>query len=173
MVMAVDVGFDGQIDSLPALITALTGASNAAASTAAAETATATATATATTTTAAAGVSMAAVVVGVIAVAYLAHSALQEVRRHDAQVRSVAQQMLGSISDHHLVHFMSHFHQLMNELRQVLQGALRRRYRLDEQLMTQDRLAKALADVAGGRLDLLEQLALSGRSLSVISDSHT
>lgn len=169
MVMAVDVGFDGQIESLPALITALTGGSNAAASTAAAGTATAATT----TTAAAAGVSMAAVVVGVFAVGYLAHSALQEVRRHDAQVRSVAQQMLASISDHHLVHFMSHFHQLMDELRQLLQRGLRRRYRLDDQLMTQDRLAKALADVAGGRLDLLEQLALSGRSLSVMSESRT
>lgn len=166
MVMAVDVGVDGQIDSLPALITVLTGGTNAAAPTAAtgAEATVAT--------TAAAGVSVAGVVVGLIAVAYLAHSALQSVRRHDVQVRSVAQQMLASISDHHLVHFMSHFNHLMNELRQHLHQRLQRRYRLDERLMTQDRLAKALADVAGGRRDLLEQLALSGRSLSVVSESR-
>ena len=60
----------------------------------------------------------------------------------------------------------------MKELRQHLRQRLERRYRLDEQLMTQDRLAKALADVAGGRRDLLEQLALSGRSLSVMSESR-
>jgi hypothetical protein len=167
MVMAVDVGVDGQIDTLPALINALTGGANAGAAAATAGTGGGTATPTA----AAAGVSVAGAVVGVIAVAYLAHSALQEVRRHDAQVRSVAQQMLASISDHHLVHFMSHFNQLMSELRQHLKQRLRRRYRLDEQLMTQDRLAKALADVAGGQRELLEQLALSGRSLSVMPGS--
>ena len=170
MVMAVDVGVDGKIDSLPALIAALTGGANAAA--ASAGTGAATTIGTTTTATAAAGASVAGAVVGIIAVGYLAHSALQEVRRHDAQVRSVAQQMLASISDHHLVHFMSHFNQLMKELRQHLRQRLERRYRLDEQLMTQDRLAKALADVAGGRRDLLEQLALSGRSLSVMSESR-
>jgi energy-coupling factor transporter ATP-binding protein EcfA2 len=164
IVMAVDVGVDGQIDSLPALITALAGGTQAASATAATGAA-------ATTATAAAGVSVAGAVVGIIAVAYLAHSALQEVRRHDVQVRSVAQQMLSSISDHHLVHFMSRFNQLMSELRQHLQQRLQRRYRLDEQLMTQDRLAKALADVAGGQRELLEQLALSGRSLSVMPGS--
>lgn len=171
MVMAVDVGGDGQIDTLPALISALTGGANAGATTAAAGTAAGTASGTATTTASAAGVSVAGAVVGVIAVAYLAHSALQEVRRHDAQVRSVAQQMLASIADHHLVHFMSHFRQLMSEMRQHLQQRLRSRYRLDEQLMTQDRLAKALADVAGGQRELLEQLALTGRSLSVMPGS--
>lgn len=177
MVMAVDVGVDGQIDSLPALITALTGGTQAAAATAAtgagATTAAATAAtgAEATTAAAAAGVSVAGAVVGIIAVAYLANSALQEVRRHDAQVRSVAQQMLASVSDHHLVHFMSRFNHLMSELRQRLQQRLQRRYRLDERLMTQDRLAKALADVAGGQRELLEQLALSGRSLLVMPGS--
>lgn len=160
MVMALDVGADGQIDSLPTLINVLTGGGNAA-------------DAATTTTASTAGVSVIGAVVGVIAVGYLTHSALQEVRRHDAQVRSVANHMLASISDHHLVHFTSHFNQLMSELRQHLKQRLRRRYRLDEQLATQDRLAKAMADVAAGRLDLLEQLALSGRSLSIMSESIT
>jgi len=177
MITALDVGVDGQIDSLPALIGTLTGHAGA---TVATSTATGGAAATGTVATgsaaqtgaAAAGVSVAAAVMGVVAVGYLAHSALQEVRRHDGQVRSVAKQMLASISDHHHAHFMSHFNQLMNQLRQHLQQRLRRRYRLDEQLMTQDRLAKALADVAGGQLDLLEQLTLSGKSLLTMSEAR-
>lgn len=185
MVTAIDIGMDGQIDTLPALIGALTGhasattvTSTAAAGGAAAATGGIAANGTAAAGTAvqtgaaAAGMSVAAAVVGVVAVGYLAHSALQEVRRHDGQVRSVAQQMLASISDHHHAHFMSHFNQLMNQLRQHLQQRLHRRYRLDEQLMTQDRLAKALSDVVGGQRDLLEQLALSGKSLLVMSDAR-
>lgn len=171
MLTAVDVGLDGHLDGVSALISALTGSANATAGTVA--TAAGEATATTATTATVGGVSVAGAVVGVVAVGYLAHSALQEVRRHDGLVRSVAQQMLASISDHHQAHFLSHFNQLMSELRQHLQQRLRSRYKLDEQLMTHDRLAKALADVSGGRLDLLEQLALSGRSLAVMSsNSH-
>lgn len=158
MVMALDIGMDGHIDTLPALLNVLTGRADISVEGGAAGTGAAVG-----------GVSVAGAVVGVIAVGYLAHAALQEVRRYDGQVRSVAHQMLMSIADHHQVHFMAHFNQLMDQLRIHLRQRLRHRYRLGEQLMTQDRLAKALADVAGGQRDLLEQLALSGHTLSILA----
>lgn len=149
IVMAVDVGVDGELDSVPALIKVLTGGGGAAA---------------------AAG-TVASAVVGVVAVAYLAHSALQEVRRHDGRVRSIAHDMLRSIADGHQVHFMERVDEVLNRVRNRLAQQLRRRYNLDEKLMTQDRLAKALSDVESRRRELLEEIARSGASVNWFSES--
>ncbi|MDM0010158.1 hypothetical protein QTI51_37285 [Variovorax sp. J22G73] len=149
VVMAVDVGVDGELNSVPALINVLTGSGGAAA---------------------AAG-TVASAVVGVVAVAYLAHSALQEVRRHDGQVRSIAHGMLHSIADGHQIHFMERVDEVLDRVRERLAQQLRRRYHLDEKLMTQDRLAKALSDVESHRRELLEEIARSGASVNWFSET--
>jgi hypothetical protein len=53
----------------------------------------------------------------------------------------------------------------MATLRTHLKHGLRRRYGLDQRLMEQDRLAKALADVRILQRDLLSQLSNSGQTL--------
>lgn len=158
-VLAVDVGTDGDVDVIPALLHAVgLGTSSTEGSTA----------------TAAGGAALSggvgAATVGLVAVGYLVFSSLQEVRRHDENARTLVQSMLRTIQDHHQRHFMRHFDELMDRTRERMVQALRARYRLDEKLMEQDRLAKSIADVLSVRRDLLDELARSGRSLALFSD---
>lgn len=149
-VLAIDVASDGELDVPGVLIktaTAGAGTGNAAA--------------------AVSGVG--AAVVGLVAVGYLVHSAIEQTRNHDEKVRLVVHQMLLSIRDRHQVHFMRHFDDLMRKLRTRLRDALRERYRLDESAMEMDRLSKALADVHALRRDLLDELGRSGRTLPLFN----
>lgn len=150
-VMAIDVAADGHADILDALLSATgIGGSGSAAGAAGA-----------------AGLTVGGAVAGAIAIGYLAHSALQEVRRHDGHVRALANSMLQHTRDHHHVHFAARYDELMNTVRSHLKQGLRRRYGLDQRLMEQDRLAKALADVRILQRDLLSQLAQSGQTLTL------
>lgn len=151
LMLAVDVSADGQVDTVPALLSALgvSGSGSGAAAGGAA----------------AAGSAVASAVAGVIAVGYLVHAALQEVQRHDGKVSALAHTMLLNIRDHHLVHFEAHFDDLMRQLRSHLDQSLRRRYGLDRRLMLQDRLAKALADVDSLTHDVVESLRRSGQTI--------
>ena len=106
-----------------------------------------------------------AAVVGGVAVGYLAYSAMRAVRQLDEKERVVAYSMLSNIKDHHQRHFLHHFEQMMGEVRKRLRQAIRERYHLDEALMEQDRLAKAMADVRTLQGDLLNELGRSGRTL--------
>ena len=152
LVMAIDVGVDGKVDSIPAFAAIFPSTGTAA-----------------TTTATAAGASTAAAVasavIGVAAVTYLAHAVLQEVRRYDGAVRVVAHRMLGAIADRHQAHFLKYFDEVMNTLREHLRQCLYTRYRLDESLARQDRLAKAIADAGSLRHTLLEQIGSSGATL--------
>lgn len=149
-VLALDVAVDGQLD-VPGVLTSVgsgaVGASGKA--------------------TAAAGAvsGIGAAVVALVAVGYLTVSAIRETRQHDEKARLAAQLLLQSIRDHHHAHFMRHFDDLMNHMRARFRLALRERYHLDETLMEQDRLAKALSDVRALQRDLLDELGRSGRSL--------
>jgi len=155
-VMAVDVAADGHADIIDALLSSIgVGAS----------TATATTTGGAAT---AAGLTVGGAVVAAIAIGYLAHSALQETRRHDGQVRTLANSMLQHTRDHHQAHFAARYDELMNTMRSHLKQGLRRRYGLDTHLMEQDRLQKALADVRVFQQDLLSQLASSGHTIALL-----
>ncbi|HJV74790.1 MAG TPA: hypothetical protein VJ654_11250 [Noviherbaspirillum sp.] len=147
-IMAVDVAADGHADIIDAILTSAGTASGGAAA-------------------GAAGMTIGGAVAATVAIGYLAHSALQEVRRHDGQVRTLANNMLHNTSDYHLVHFTSRFDELMGLVRTHLRDGLRRRYGLDQRLMFQDRLAKAMADVRVLQQDLLSQLAASGHSLAL------
>lgn len=151
LMLAVDVAADGQVDTVPALLSALGLAGSGSGAAAGG--------------TAAVGSTVASAVAGVIAVGYLVHAALQEVQRHDGKVSALAHTMLLNIRDHHLVHFEAHFDDLMRQLRRHLDQSLRRRYGLDRRLMLQDRLAKALADVDSLNHDLIELLRRSGQTL--------
>ena len=152
-VMAIDIASDGHADILNAVMssvgigTATTTAGSGAA--------------------AAAGLTIGGAVVGVIAIGYIAHSALQEVRRHDGQVRSLSNNMLQHTRDHHQAHFAARYDELMNIMRNHLKQGLRRRYGLDLRLMEQDRLQKALADVRVIQQDLLSQIAGSGHTMAL------
>lgn len=110
---------------------------------------------------------VAAAAVGVVAIGFIAHSAVREVRRHDNEVRQVTQAMLDNIHDQHMVHFMTRFDDLMRQLRRHLESSMRRRYLLDVRLMEHDRLACALADTRTFQRDLLDALSRSGQSLTL------
>jgi alpha-D-ribose 1-methylphosphonate 5-triphosphate synthase subunit PhnL len=152
-VLAVDVGTDGDVDVIPALKAAM-GAGTAAATSGTAGAASA------------AGIG-GPVVVGLVAVGYLACAALEGARRYDEKSRVMAHQMLMNIKDHHQQHFIRYFDELMNLTRERLLQSLHDRYHLDEHLMEQDRLTKAIADVSSLRRDLLDELGRSGRTTSL------
>ena len=154
-ILAIDIASDGEIDVINAL------GGKAEVDTAAEGTAAGSA--------AAALGGVGAAVIGVVAVGYLAYSAMQEVRRHDAKGRALAHQLLLNIKDHHQRHFMHHFDSLMGQVRSRLVQRLRERYRLDEFLMEQDRLAKALADARALQRDLLDELGRSGRTVMLFN----
>lgn len=148
-VLALDVGIDGELDVVNVLTTVFTGKEGADAA-------------------ASVVTGFGAAVIGVVAVGYLTHSALQQVRLHDLKAAQAAETMLRSIRDHHLVHFLQHYDNLMAKIRVHLLQALRSRYRLDELLVGQDRLARALADVRSLQADLLHQLERTGQSLTLL-----
>jgi signal recognition particle receptor subunit beta len=145
-VMAVDVAADGHADIIDVLVRGGTAGGSGPA---------------------AAGMTIGGAVTAVVAIGYLAHSALQEVRRYDGQVRGLANSMLQNTRDHHLLHFTARFEQVMDLVRARLREGLRQRYGLDQRLVHQDRLAKALADVFTLQQELLSHLAASGRTLAL------
>lgn len=153
-IMAIDIAADGHADIIDSLLSAAgTGASAAAAGT--------------TTAAGAAGMTVGGAIAATIAIGYIAHCALQEVRQHDGQVRALANGMLQHTRDHHQAHFAACYDQLMNTVRNNLKQGLRRRFGLDQRLMEQDRLAKAMADVRILQRDLLSHLAQSGQTLAL------
>lgn len=158
-VLAVDVLSDGDIDVI----------SNSSGDATSSSTTESTANGGAATAGAAAISGISAAVVGIVAVGYLAHSAMQEVHRHNAQGRVIAQQLLLNIRDHHQRHFMRHFDSLMDQVRLRLVHKLRQRYHLDDSLMEQDRLAKALADSRALQRDLLDELGRSGQTVMLFN----
>lgn len=172
-ILAVDVASDGDVDVIPALLNA----TGLGLGSAAAKGGTAVAEGAATSTGAGAGAAavggVGAAVIGVVAVGYLVYSAMREVRSHDEKARVVAYQMLLNIKDHHYRHFMTHFDSLMNLVRSRLRQALRERYRLDETLMEQDRLAKAIADARALQRDLLDELGRSGQTVLLFNVGDT
>jgi hypothetical protein len=168
-ILAVDVASDGDVDVIPALLNA----TGLGLGSAAAKGGTAVAEGAATSAGAAAVGGVGAAVIGVVAVGYLVYSAMREVRSHDEKARVVAYQMLLNIKDHHYSHFMTHFDSLMSLVRSRLRQALRERYRLDETLMEQDRLAKAIADVRALQRDLLDELGRSGQTVLLFNVGDT
>jgi hypothetical protein len=161
-IMAIDFFADGKIDTIPAIFNALTasaGAGVASAGTGAAGAGAASA--------GAAASAVGAAVAGVVTVGVLFKLALDEVRRHDRLVSAFAHDALLGIRDQHEQHFVSHFDRLMAGLRTRLKLSLHRRYGLNQRLMEQDRLSKALADVRMYQRDLLEEIARSGLAVDV------
>lgn len=105
---------------------------------------------------------VAATVVAVVTVAYVAHTALREMRNHDVQVGAAAHAMLANIRTHQERHFEERFDALMGTLRRDLVTALRARFGLDTRLTDNDRLEKAIADVYALQRDALRKLSTSG-----------
>jgi hypothetical protein len=144
-VMAVDVAADGHADIIDTLLASIgVGVGSS---------------------TAAAGLTIGGAVAATVAIGYLAHSAVQEVRRHEGQVRELARRMLQHSRDRHELHFATRFDDLMAAIRARLADGLRQRHGLDRHLVEQERLAKALVDVRTLQQDLLSQLDASGRAL--------
>lgn len=161
-ILTVDIVVDGEVDVVQALLNALRPAAAATAGSAAAGG------------TAAAGGAaviggVGAAVVGVVAVGFLTYSALRAVRQQDEKARVVAHAMLMNVKEHYQRHFQHHFDQMMDQVRTRLRQALRERYHLDETLMEQDRLAKAIADVRALQRDLLDELGRSCRTLALFN----
>jgi len=160
-IMAVDVAADGQADIINALLSAVGVSTGTATATGAATAGGATSAA------GAAGMTIGGAVAAAVAIGYLAHSAMQEVKRYDTQVRGLANSMLQNTRDHHQAHFAARYDELMDTMRTHLKQGLRQRYGLDQRLMQQDRLQKALADVKVLQQDLLSQLSNSGKTLAL------
>jgi len=165
-ILTVDIAADGEVDVVQALLNALSPAAAATVGEAAAGS------------TAAAGGAaviggVGAAVVGVVAVGYLTYSALRTVRQQDEKARVVAHAMLMNVKEHYQRHFLHHFDQMMDQVRTRLRQALRERYHLDEALMEQDRLAKAIADVRTLQRDLLDELGRTGRTLALFNVEAT
>ncbi|WP_321813115.1 MULTISPECIES: hypothetical protein [unclassified Paraburkholderia] len=167
VVMAIDFFADGKLDSAAPLLQLLgLGATQAVDAAAAGGSAAASGAATATT--AATAVSaIGAAVATVATVSFLVYAGMREIRQYDDKVRSYAYTALQGIQDAHQRHFMSHYDNLMAQLRERLSDGLRRRFKLDEALMRQDRLAKAIADTKQYRLDLLDEISRSGQTLDI------
>jgi hypothetical protein len=151
LMLAVDVAADGKIDTIPALLSALSGGTSAAG--------------TATIGTAAAGTAatsglstVTAAVTGFIAVGFLLFAVTREIQRADADARDMARRIIYAVRDRHYEHYRSSFEQLMDGIRERIEERLIIRYRLDEALMRRDRLTKAMADVRSLNYDMLEAL---------------
>ena len=160
-ILTVDIAADGKVDVVEALLNVFApAAKSTGATTSTEEAATAGAT----------GIGgIGAAVVGVVAVGYLTCSTLRAVRQQDEQARFAAHSLLMNIKEHYQRHFLHHFDQMMDQVRTRLREALRERYHLDEALMEQDRLAKAITDVRTLQRDLLDELGRSGRTLSLFN----
>lgn len=151
LMLAVDFSVDGHIDTIPALLQALgLGTVAPAAGGAAAA--------------AGVGTALATSVAGVAALGFVMHTALQQMRFHDGQVSALGHAMLQNLRDHHQVHYLTHFDDMMRKLRSHLVRNMRQRLGLDQRLGERDRLGKALADVRMLQRDLLDALAGSGQT---------
>lgn len=173
-VLAVDFASDGKIDTIPALLNAL-GLGDASSADIASgsgdlggDAAASLAKGAAVIGGTAATVVMSAV--AVVGIAYIVHASLRQVQQHDEKVSETAHNMLTQIQEQHLVHFLSRFDDLMNKMRNHLIQGLHRRYKLDQGLMEQDRLAKALADVRVLQRDFLYELDRSGKTLQIFGN---
>lgn len=173
--LAVDIAADGKVDTIPALLSALglgqeASPSNAATPISGGAVVSSTAIGGAAVDGAVLGGTAATValsVAAVVAIGFLAHAALRQVHHHDKDVSVMAKAMLLKIRHQHSQHFTLHFNELMSKLRSHLLQSLRKRYALDQILMEQDHLSKALADIHVLQRDLLGELARSGHSLQI------
>lgn len=154
LMLAVDFSVDGHIDTIPALLQAL-GLGNAAPA------------AGGTVAAAGVGATLAATAAGVAALGFVVHTALQQMRFHDGQVSAFAHAMLQNVRDHHQVHYITSFDDMMRKLRAHLVRNMRQRLGLDQSLGERDRLGKALADVRMFQRDLLDALAGSGQTIDL------
>lgn len=173
--LAVDIAADGKVDTIPALLSAL-GLGQAAIPSEAAESISGGAVVSSTAIGSAAvdgavlggtAATIALSVAAVVAIGFLTHAALRQVQHHDKDVSVMAKSMLLKIRHQHSQHFTLHFNDLMSKLRSHLLQSLRQRYALDQTLMEQDHLAKALADIHVLQRDLLSELTRSGQTLQL------
>ena len=154
IMLGIDLAVDGDIDTLPALFSALSTlfSGGAPGQGDGAEGATEGAVA-------AAGVSAAvATVATVIAVGCISVAITREIQRRDAAARDLIRRVINAIRDAHLEHYITNFDRLMDNVRDRLNEQLRERYHLDTQLMQYDRVVKPLADVRSLRSDMLQAI---------------
>lgn len=155
LMLAVDFSVDGDVDTIPALLQVLglgnmapAGAGGAAAA-------------------ASVGATLVATAAGVAALGFVVHTALQQMRCHDGQVSAFAHAMLQNLRDHHQVHYITSYDEMMRKLRAHLVRNMRQRLGLDQRLGERDRLGKSLADVRMFQRDLLDALAGSGQTIDL------
>ena len=170
--LAVDIAADGKVDTIPALLSALGFGQEASPSNASAPISGG-AVVSSTAMLGGTAATVALSVTAVVAIGFLAHAALRQIHHHDKDVSVMAKAMLLKIRNQHSQHFTLHFNELISKLRSHLLQSLRRRYALDQLLMEQDHLAKALADIHVLQRDLLGELARSGQSLQIFRGKPT
>lgn len=90
---------------------------------------------------------------------FLVMNLAKSIQHSEGQARDVVRRMTAAIADAHFAHFSSEFDHVMDRLREQLEYSLRKRYRMDEQVVRLDRLKKTYADVQMLSTELRESLA--------------
>ena len=111
-------------------------------------------------------------VTAVVAAAYMASVAVTRLRTYEREASAQAHNMLASVRDHHIDHMRSHFDNAMKMARDRVKEKIRTRYRMDETMMSKDRLATAIADVASITNDLRYELDSSATGLQPLLASN-
>ncbi len=136
-ILAVDVAIDGTVDSVPALLNAIFGAATAA-------------------TGVAAMVSL--VASGVVAIGFLAHSAIKEIHQYDAAKRGYINTVMDQLASSHVDQQLEVFDQLMESVHERMSQALGVAYRLDASIGYRDNLLRSLASLERARLNLMSEV---------------
>ncbi|WP_395334294.1 hypothetical protein WBP06_18455 (plasmid) [Novosphingobium sp. BL-8H] len=94
----------------------------------------------------------------IVAAGYLTVSMLQEVRAHDRANRASALGMLQRAGEFRLQQYMASYDEMMASMRENLEHALRRRYRIADSLARKDRIVHAIAVAQQLREEFSESL---------------
>jgi len=133
--LAADVIIDGQIDTIPALINAVSGGVIGAGTLASSAT---------------------LIVPAVIGVAFGIHSVLERIAEIDKARLGYIRTSIESISDHHYQSYLDHFNDLIDLLRDTLEARLSSIYGIDDNVGHKHALLRATTNLERTRIDMME-----------------
>jgi hypothetical protein len=133
--LAADVIMDGQIDTIPALINAVSGGAIGAGTLASSAT---------------------LIVPAVIGVAFGIHSILERIAEIDKARLGYIRTSIESISENHYQNYLNHFNDLIELLRDTLEARLSSIYGIDDNVGHKHALLRATTNLERTRIDMLE-----------------
>lgn len=104
-----------------------------------------------------------------VAAAYITAVAVTRLRKYEKTASMQAHSMLTNVYDQHVNHLRKEFDRTISTTRRRLVEVMRARYRMDETLMKQDRLTRAIVDVATLNADLRHELNSSPVGLTLLA----